>query len=76
MLVWAGSSWLRIGTGGQALVNAVMNLRVSLNVGNFFTSRKPVRFSRRTLLHGAKGVNPSKPAAVHPHLSPQGHWDP
>ena len=26
--VWTGSSWLRIGTGGGALVNAVMNLRV------------------------------------------------
>jgi len=24
---WTGSSWLRIGTGGGALVNAVMNLR-------------------------------------------------
>jgi hypothetical protein len=27
--VWTGSSWLRIRTGGGALVNAVMNLRVS-----------------------------------------------
>jgi len=26
--VWTGSSWLRIGTGGGALVNAAMNLRV------------------------------------------------
>jgi len=26
--VWTGSSWLRIGTGGGTLVNAVMNLRV------------------------------------------------
>jgi hypothetical protein len=25
---------------------------VSLNSGNFLTSCKPVRFSRRTLLHG------------------------
>jgi hypothetical protein len=35
-----------------ALVNAVMNLRVPYNVGNFLTSSKPVSFSRRTLLHG------------------------
>ena len=33
----------------RALVNAVMNLRVPQNAGNF---RKPVNFSRRTLLHG------------------------
>jgi len=26
--IWTGSSWLRIGTGGGALVNAVMNLHV------------------------------------------------
>ena len=26
--VWTGLIWLRIGTGGGALVNAVMNLRV------------------------------------------------
>ena len=26
--VWTGSNWLRIGTGGRAVVNAVMNLRV------------------------------------------------
>jgi hypothetical protein len=35
-----------------ALVNAVMNLRVPYNAGNFLTSCKPVSFSRRTLLHG------------------------
>jgi hypothetical protein len=46
--VWIGSSWLRIGT----LVNAVMNLRVPQNAENFLTSCKPVSFSRRTLLHG------------------------
>ena len=27
--LWTGSSWLRIGTGGVALVNAVMNFRVT-----------------------------------------------
>ena len=31
---------------------AVMNLRVPSNAGNFLTSCKPVRFSRRTLHHG------------------------
>ena len=34
------------------LVSAVMNLRVPWNAGNFLTSCKPVRFSRRTLHHG------------------------
>jgi hypothetical protein len=33
-------------------VNAIMNLRVPYNVGNFLTSREPVRFSRKSLLHG------------------------
>jgi len=32
----------------RALVNAVMNLRAPQNSGNFLTSLKPVRFSRRT----------------------------
>jgi len=36
----------------RALVNAVMKLRVPKNVGNFLTRKKPVSFSRRTLLHG------------------------
>jgi hypothetical protein len=35
-----------------ALVNAVMNLQIPKNVGNFLTSCKPVSFSRRTVLHG------------------------
>jgi hypothetical protein len=34
----------------QALVDAVMNLRVSQNAGNFLTCSEPVSFSRRTLL--------------------------
>ena len=45
--VWTGSSRLRIGT----LVNAVTNLRVPQNAGDFLTSCKPVSFSRWTLLH-------------------------
>jgi hypothetical protein len=36
----------------RAVVNAVMNLRVQLNAGNFFSSWQPVSFSGRTLLHG------------------------
>jgi CRISPR/Cas system-associated protein Cas7 (RAMP superfamily) len=36
----------------RALVNAVMNLRVPKNAGNFLTSFKPVSFSRRTVLYG------------------------
>jgi stress response protein YsnF len=36
----------------RALVNAVINLRVPQNAWNFLTSCKPVRFSRRAVLHG------------------------
>ena len=36
----------------QALVNAVMNLRLSKNAGNFLTSWGPLNSSGRTLLHG------------------------
>jgi len=36
----------------RKLVNAAMSLRVPENTGNFLTSCKPVRFSRRTQLHG------------------------
>jgi len=36
----------------RALVNAVMNLRVPQNAGNFLTSCKLVSFSRRTMHHG------------------------
>ena len=36
----------------RALVNAVMNLRVVWNAGNFLTSGEPIGFSRRTLFHG------------------------
>jgi hypothetical protein len=37
---------------GRALVNAEINFRVPSNAENFWTSLKPFRFSRRTLLHG------------------------
>jgi hypothetical protein len=36
----------------RVLVNAVMNLRVPSNAGNFLNSWEPVRFSRRTVLNG------------------------
>jgi CRISPR/Cas system-associated protein Cas7 (RAMP superfamily) len=35
----------------RALVNAVMNLQVPYNAGNFLTRSEPVSFSRRTPLH-------------------------
>jgi len=37
----------------QALVNAVMNLRVPSCAGNFLTSLESVSVSRRTLVYGA-----------------------
>ena len=36
----------------RVFVNAVMNLRVPQNVGNFLTGCEQVRFSRRTVLFG------------------------
>jgi CRISPR/Cas system-associated protein Cas7 (RAMP superfamily) len=36
----------------RTLVNAVMNLRVSQNAGNFLTSLEPVSFSGGTVLYG------------------------
>ena len=49
--VCAGSSWLSIGqvTGNCDCGNEPA---VYINAWNFFTSRKIVSFSRRTLLHG------------------------
>jgi hypothetical protein len=38
---WAGVDWIylaQVGDKWQALVNSVMNLWVSLNMGNFLTS--------------------------------------
>jgi len=59
--VWTGSSGLKIGTGGGALVNAVMNFRVPKNGENFLTSCKPVSFSGRTIRY------PIMPHNVLPH---------
>jgi len=37
-----------------ALVNTVINLRVSWIVGNFLTTWRTISYSRRTLLHGIR----------------------
>jgi hypothetical protein len=48
---WTGLTWLRIGTGGSTVVNAVMKLMVSQSARNLLTSLGLDRFSRRNLLH-------------------------
>jgi hypothetical protein len=50
-----GMDWMKLAQDRDrwwALVNAVMNLWVSQNAGNFLTSCKPLSFSRRTQFHG------------------------
>jgi hypothetical protein len=54
-----GMDWIGLGQdrdSWQLLLNAVMNLRVPENAGNFLTSYQLVSFSRRTLLHGVSKV--------------------
>jgi hypothetical protein len=52
---WVGMDWIDLASDWvkwRALVNAVMNLRIPLNAGNFLTCLGRVSFSGRTLLHG------------------------
>jgi hypothetical protein len=44
---------LWIETGRHAVVDAIMNLSVLQNAGNFLTYLEPVSFSRRTLLRSS-----------------------
>ena len=52
---WGGTGWIDLTQDRdrwRVLVNAVMNLRIPYNVGNFLTSSESVSFSVKTLLHG------------------------
>jgi len=49
--------WIDLAKDGdrwRAVMNAVMNLQVPRNVGNFLTSWGTVSFLRRTLLHSVR----------------------
>ena len=52
MGAWTGLNLAQDRYRWPTLVNAVMNLWVPQNAGNFLTNREPVSFSGRTLLHG------------------------
>jgi hypothetical protein len=52
---WGGMDGLGLAENRDSwwtVVNAMMNLWVPYNAGNFLTSLGPVSFARRTLLHG------------------------
>ena len=62
-----GRDWIELAQGRegwQALVNAVMNLQVPKNAGNFLTGLESVSFSRRIVLHGV-----SKYGVINPTIS-------
>jgi hypothetical protein len=50
--MWTGLVWLRIGTGGKALVNAVMNLRVPQDAGKLSSVQTTIDLSSSAQLQG------------------------
>jgi hypothetical protein len=60
---WGGGGGHRLDRSGdrwRAVVNAVINLWVAQNAGNFFTTWGPVSFSQRPLLHEVRRQLASK----------------
>jgi hypothetical protein len=49
---WGSMAWTDLAQDRGRCVNAVVNLRVPQNAGNFLTNWESLRFSRRTVLQG------------------------